>query len=62
MTNGSIVEGLNLVQLLKCIPYITFIAIVALCTIYMAQIILSWVEVGGWPAGLGNNKANLSTA
>ena len=46
-------EGLNLVELLKYIPYITYITIVALCTVYMAQIILYWVQVGvgGWVGG-----------
>ena len=63
-TNGSVVERLNVVQLLKCIPYITYIVIVALSIVYMAQIILSRVGwwMGGWPAGLDNNKANLSPA
>ena len=46
-TNGSVVERLNVVQLLKCTPYITYIVIVALSTVYMAQIILSRVGVGG---------------
>ena len=46
-------EGLNLVELLKYIPYITYITIVALCTVYMAQIILSQVGVGGCGGELG---------